>query len=82
MNVLSKTILCGLILLSLTACGRHSILLPDEDLLKACPHPTIPASGDNATLAGLVKQYRSSLTSCNDDKEALRVWAQEAKSKN
>ena len=74
--MLSKTILSGLLLLSLTACGTHSAFrdLPDPALLADCPIP-VPTGRDNAALGSWVGAMKGSLEACNADKATLREWA-------
>lgn len=76
-----KTILTGLLALSLTACGTLSPQpqtvrnLPPPELLAECPVPARPSDRTNAALAGWLRAYDESLASCNADKATLREWA-------
>lgn len=77
-----KTILTGLLAVSLTACGTLSAPppqivrnLPPAELLADCPVPVKPSDRSNAALAQWLRAYDSSLESCNADKASLREWA-------
>lgn len=76
---LSKAILAGLLLLSLTACGTPSpaVLrdLPPAQLLADCPVPSRPADATNAALVRWLRAYDEALAACNADKASLREWA-------
>lgn len=78
--MLSKTILAGLLSLSLTACGvlsKETLVevpvkaAPPAQLLQDCPLPA-RTGDDNAALARLSQEQRQALEACNLDKRALR----------
>lgn len=80
--MLSKTILTGLLAVSLTACGTLSAPppqivrnLPPAELLADCPTPPRPNDRTNAALAGWLRAYDDALSACNADKATLREWA-------
>lgn len=49
--------------------------LPDLTLIQACPEPAPPADHTNGGLVQSILDYQTVLDHCNDDKAALRAWA-------
>ena len=50
--------------------------LPPVELLANCPEVTEQVK-TNGGLAATILEYRASLSTCNTDKESLRMWAKE-----
>ena len=50
--------------------------LPPVELLANCPEVTEQVK-TNGGLAATILEYRASLSTCNTDKEGLRMWAKE-----
>lgn len=82
-----KLVLTGLLALSLMGCAtrskplvvaQHS--LPPATLLADCPVPALDPS-TNGELADGALALLDSLAACNDDKAALRKWADTLKEK-
>lgn len=80
--MLSKTILSGLLVVSLTACGTLSTPapqivrnLPPAELLADCPVPPRPNDRTNGALGSWLLAYHNALQACNADKATLREWA-------
>jgi hypothetical protein len=75
---LSKLILTGLLVLSLTlslaGCGSTLLLVPPSDLLEDCPTSDYPVL-TNQDLARLAVDRANDVARCNADKKALREWA-------
>jgi len=83
--MLSKTLLSGLTLLSLTACtvpltrAPETVVVrlrPPSELLQPCPVPKLQGQ-TNRALAEAYERRGRSLDACNADKAALREWANE-----
>ena len=53
-------------------------LMPPAELLQACPSPEYPV-GTNGQLAAGILAERNALALCNNDKAALREWADKGK---
>lgn len=53
-------------------------MLPPVDLLQDCG-PVIELHATNGDLAGTILDYRKALHLCNNDKAALREWANKEK---
>lgn len=65
-----------LAMLVLTGCATTTVkVLPPVDLLAECPHPIV-STATNGDLAKAIPAYRKALTLCNNDKAALREWAE------
>lgn len=62
-----------LVALLMASCAA-GIPKPPRELLQPCNEPT-PAVATNGALAEYTLALRSSLRGCNDDKAALREWA-------
>jgi hypothetical protein len=67
----------GLLLGSLFGCSSTKLVreLPPQDLLANCP-VVVEEVSTNGGLVKTILAYRSSLSTCNIDKESLREWAE------
>lgn len=78
---LSKRILIGLVLLSLTACSTLSRPLsaapakPDPAWTEPVPEPQLQGR-DNAALAAWAKALREALAEANANLTTIRLWAE------
>lgn len=78
--MLYKTILTGLLLGSLTACGTVSspvLRAAPTEYLNPTPEPEVPSERTNGALAQYLKELRRALQSANDDKAAVLEWFKE-----
>lgn len=70
-----RVIYAILLALIVTGCATTTVKdLPPVDLLAECPHPVV-STVTNGDLAKAIPAYRKALTLCNNDKAALREWA-------
>lgn len=59
----------------LAACGATTgPLVPPAHLMADCPAPALSVA-TNGQMAATLNAYRWALAACNDDKAALRAWA-------
>lgn len=83
--MLYKTIVTGLLSLSLTACGTLSSLDDKGTVLRAAPleylqetpEPFTPGERTNGALVEYLRQLQEALRSANDDKAAVLDWFKE-----
>ena len=78
----SKLVGMGLLALMLTGCAHHGpqvpeILLPPQDLMQECSFRE-RVLVTNADLARAYLEARGALELCNNEKAALREWAERA----
>ena len=62
---------CALIALPLAACQALPQTTVPENLIAPCPHPVVDVRTTEGLTQGLL-DYHAALTSCNDDKSAIR----------
>ena len=81
--MLSKAILSGLTLLSLTACGTVSsvpepvLRAAPTEYLEPTPVPDVPEERTNGALARYIRALQEALKAANDDKAAVLQWFKE-----
>ena len=81
--MLYKTILSGLLSLSLTACGtvysdpHPALAAAPTELLAPTPEPDEPTERSNGALVNYIKELRRALQSSNDDKAGVLQWFKE-----
>ena len=71
--------LCLLMALALSACSlfpkvQPEFYQPDQSYLEPTRTPTLPVPLTNGALVKGISDLRGALTSCNDDKAAVRLW--------